>query len=319
MATLASQAFAALVRARERAYARGILGSARLPAPVWSVGNLSVGGSGKTPCVIAIGRALAARGVAFDVLTRGYRRHGRQLAVAHTGDEDVALTGDEPKLLAQRLQAPVLVHPDRFRAGMEGERRFGSRLHLLDDGFQHRQLARCFDLVLVTPADLEDRMLPAGRLREPPAALSRASAVVWVAEEEEAGAAPGYARERLARFTSAPVFLARKRVHAPAPPPQRPFAFCGLARPESFWNSLRQLGVEPAGRRAFRDHHFYRASDLRALERAARAAGAASFMTTAKDAVKLPPAWGPCTVVELEMEIPGLDTLMALAWEACGL
>src|SRR5690348_13806092 len=139
MAALASHIFGALVAARERGYARGRLGVARLPQPVWSVGNLRVGGSGKTPAVIALGQALSRAGVRFDVLTRGYRRAHRGLTVALHGDEPVEEVGDEPRLIAQRLQVPVMVYPDRFRSGLEAEHRFGSQLHLLDDGFQHRQ------------------------------------------------------------------------------------------------------------------------------------------------------------------------------------
>ncbi|MGH9395026.1 MAG: tetraacyldisaccharide 4'-kinase, partial [Terriglobales bacterium] len=223
----AAQIFAALVRARERAYASGRLGVARLPRPVLSVGTLTTGGSGKTPTVIALGRALAQRGLRCDVLTRGYRRAARALAIAQTGEEAVEVVGDEPRLIAARLQAPVLVHPDRFRSGLEAERRFASQLHLLDDGFQHRQLARNFDLVLVAARDLEDRMLPAGRLREPPAALARAQAILWVAEDGELDRA----RALLAPFTAAPVFLARRQALPLLRPPARPFAFCGLARP----------------------------------------------------------------------------------------
>ena len=313
MATLAAHIFGSLVRARERAYRRGWLGVARLPAPVISIGNLAVGGRGKTPTVIALGAALRQRGLRVDVLTRGYGRAARRLEVAQTGDEDVARVGDEPRLIAQRLQAPVLVHPDRFRAGLEGERRFSTQVHLLDDGFQHRQLARAFDVVLVAPQDLDDRLLPAGRLREPPAALARASALLWLAPDSDLASA----QRRLAAFSPAPVFLARKQ--ALPLPLAKPFAFCGLAQPESFWATLAELGVAPAGQRAFRDHHRYRTADLRWLQAAARAAGADGFVTTAKDAANLPPGLDGVQVVEIEMEIPELARLTQLAVEACGL
>lgn len=314
MAALAASLFGWLVRARERGYARGRLGVARLPRPVISVGNLRVGGSGKTPTVIALGQELARRGVAFDVLSRGYRRAHRGLAVATTGAEDVALVGDEPKLMAARLQAPVLVHPDRFRAGLEGERRFRSQVHLLDDGFQHRQLHRQFDLVLVAPGDLEDRLLPAGRLREPPSALARAHAVLWTGDAATLAAA----RERLQRWTAAPVFLGRKRALPLPAPPGKPFAFCGLARPESFWATLTELNIVPVERRAFADHHAYTRRDLERLREAARKAGATGFVTTAKDAAHLAPGdLTPLTVVEIAMEIPAIRTLVDLAWERC--
>ncbi len=306
----AARIFEALVAARDRAYRRGWLGVARLPAPVLSVGNLSVGGSGKTPAVIALGQALQREGLRLDVLSRGYRRASRKLEIATTGREDVDTVGDEPRLIAARLQAPVLVHPDRFRAGLEGERRFQSQLHLLDDGFQHRQLARAFDLVLVSPADLEDRLLPAGRLRELPAALARAHAILWTVDGDGAG---------LARFTAAPVFAGRK---CPLPPPgawpRRPLAFCGIARPESFWATLAELGIAPAARIAFGDHHRYSRHDLARLRRTAATAGADGFLTTAKDAMRLPAGLEPLAVAEIEMRIPALPALMARIREACG-
>lgn len=313
---MASQIFGALVRARERAYANGRLGVARLPAPVISVGNLAVGGRGKTPTVMALAGALHTRGLRVDVLSRGYRRPGRSLAVAQTGEEAVAEVGDEPRLLAARLHLPVLVHADRFRAGLEGERRFATQVHVLDDGFQHRQLARVFDLVLVSPQDLEDRLLPAGRLREPPPSLRRASAILWV----DGSGDLDEARERLRPYTAAPIFAGRKLPRLGAPLPSHPLAFCALGEPESFWATLDELRLAPACRLAFRDHHHYRRRDLRRIRRQAHATHADGFVTTAKDAVNLPAeALTPLAVVEIEMHIPELEKLLALALKACGL
>lgn len=318
MAAAASAIFAALVRARARAYARGSLGVARLPVAVVSVGNLSLGGSGKTPTVIALGRELQARGIKFDVLSRGYRRGGSKLAIAQTGAEPLADVGDEPALIARSLQVPVLVHPDRFRAGLEGERRFNSRLHLLDDGFQHWQLARQFDLVLVSAADLADRLLPAGRLRELPDALGRASALLWVGEWSDPAKELAVAKAALGRYSSSPVFVARRVVLGERPPDLPYYALCGLARPQSFWNTLEAMGLRVLGRRAFRDHHRYRGRDWRHLEQARRACGATTFITTAKDALKVPLGFGPVHVVEIQMDIPELAVLTGLILKACG-
>jgi tetraacyldisaccharide 4'-kinase len=277
---------------------------------VVSIGNVSVGGSGKTPTVIALGRALHQAGLRIDVLSRGYRRAGRRLEVAASGEEDVEAVGDEPRLIAARLHAPVLVHADRFRAGLEGERRFAPQLHLLDDGFQHRQLARAFDLVLVSGADLEDRLLPAGRLREPLTALARASAILWT------GAGGGGA---LTAYTAAPVYAAGKHPLPPAADwPRKPLAFCGIARPESFWATLEELGVAPADRMEFGDHHRYSRRDLARLRRAAAACGADGFVTTAKDAMRLPAGLQPLAVAEIEMRIPALPELIGRIREACG-
>src|SRR6185312_13304713 len=151
MATALSGLFGMVAGLRARAYDRGWLAVSRLGAPVVSVGNLSTGGTGKTPAVIALGRALQQQGLRVAVLSRGYGRdHPRQLAIAERGDEDARTVGDEPKLIAQRLGAPVVLHRDRFRAGLEAGRRFHPSIYILDDGFQHRALARDFDLVLLS-------------------------------------------------------------------------------------------------------------------------------------------------------------------------
>src|ERR1700693_2276296 len=126
-----------------------------LPGSVISVGNLSVGGSGKTPFVILLGELLKARGIGFDVLSRGYGRRTRGVLQVDPGGLPRDF-GDEPLLIARRLQAPVVVGEDRYEAGRFAEARFGAQIHLLDDGFQHRALARDFDIVLVTPEDARD-------------------------------------------------------------------------------------------------------------------------------------------------------------------
>lgn len=361
--------FAVLTAARNRAFDRGWLPVARLGAPVISIGNISVGGTGKTPTVIALGRALGRMGAAgisaesggqagrlphdrtagvlaesggtagrlaqgglrLDVLTRGYRRTGgsRLLVLAPGAADAGAEAGDEPRLIARALGVPVLIGADRAASGQEGERRFGSQLHLLDDGFQRRQLARCFDLVLVTAPDLEDRLLPAGRLREPPRALARADAILWIEPSQAAGTgAAGRAavQRALGRWTAAPVYFGGKQPAAPSPDLlarlQRPiFAFCALGQPESFWQTLEQMGAWVAGRRSFGDHHRYGATDLEWLQREAHAAGAEGFATTEKDAMNLPEGHGlrPLEVIGIEMRIEGLERLAAAMLAAAGL
>lgn len=311
-------AFGLAVRARNAAFDRRWMRAAASAAPVVSVGNLAVGGRGKTPAVIAIGRELRRRGVMFDVVTRGYRRRANRLAIALSGEEPLDCTGDEPLLIARQLGAPVIVHADRLRAAREGEARFGSHLHLLDDGFQRRQLRRAFDLVIVAPGDLRGRLLPAGRLREPPASLARADAVLWLTENGD-HADPA----TLAAFTRAPVFLARKiAVAASGPVPNRPFAFCALAEPASFWATLAGLGVAPSARAVFRDHHRYRSRDVERLLAAARAVGAGGFITTEKDAVNLEPLarerLAPLQVIAIELRIDGLEGLVDLMLERAG-
>src|SRR5580704_11789088 len=162
---------------RNTLFDHGGLPSRLLEKPVISVGNLSVGGSGKTPFVIALGELLKARGVRFDVLSRGYRRKTRGVLVVEP-DGVAADFGDEPLLIARRLGVPVIVGESRYEAGRVAEQKFQSQLHILDDGFQHRSLARDFDIVLMTERDLRDRLLPSGRMREPLSSLARADAVV---------------------------------------------------------------------------------------------------------------------------------------------
>ena len=127
---------------------------------------MSVGGSGKTPFVLLLGELLKARAIKFDVLSRGYGRQTRGVALVDPAGSAHNF-GDEPLLLARRLGIPVIVGESRYRAGVFAEKKFGPQLHLLDDGFQHRSLARDFDIVLLTPEDIRDSLLPAGRLREP--------------------------------------------------------------------------------------------------------------------------------------------------------
>src|SRR3984885_11485770 len=169
--------YGGVVRTRDVLYKRGLARSRRLQGPVISIGNLSTGGSGKTPFVILLGELLKARGIRFDVLSRGYGRTTRGVLLVDPGGRARDF-GDEPLLIARRLQTPVVVGEDRYEAGRFAESRFGAQIHLLDDGFQHRGLARDFEIGLVTPDDARDRLLPAGRLREPLRSLERADAVV---------------------------------------------------------------------------------------------------------------------------------------------
>ena len=138
-----------------------------------SVGNLSAGGSGKTPFVLLLGELLKARSIKFDVLSRGYGRSSRGVLLVDPAGLPQQF-GDEPLLIARKLRVPVIVGEDRYQAGVFAESRFGPQVHLLDDGFQHRSLARDFDIALVTPQDANDRLLPAGRMRETLRALGRA-------------------------------------------------------------------------------------------------------------------------------------------------
>lgn len=278
---------------RNQLYDRGLLAARCLGRPVVSVGNISVGGSGKTPFVIALGELLQARGITFDVLSRGYGRKSKGVRVVDPAGLPEEF-GDEPLLIARRLKAPVVVGEDRYQAGLAAEKRFGTQLHLLDDGFQHRQLARDFDIVLVTPEDARDRLLPRGRLREPLSALRRADAVVLMS-----GAEPQ-------AFPAAQAFWRARRGILPKDVPPRPVAFCGVARPKNFFLQLTKAGIEPAAEAVFRDHHRYSKDDVHELLHLAQKSEAGGFVTTEKDAVNLGgyfSALNPLAVIPVKMEI----------------
>jgi tetraacyldisaccharide 4'-kinase len=272
-----SALFGVGVALRNTLFDKNILRASRLGKPVISVGNLSVGGSGKTPFVIALGELLANHGIRYDVLSRGYRRTTRGVRVV---DRDGAPSefGDEPLLIARRLRVPVIVGESRHEAGRVAEKQFNSALHILDDGFQHRSLVRDFDIVLLTAEDFQDRLLPAGRLRESLSSLERADAVVVA--KDVVVQHPALTGKHLWR-------IRRELVIAGAP--QNPVVFCGIARPKQFFEQLRQIGVNPVAEVVFRDHHPYSLADVERLRSLRRERGAEGFITTEKDAVNLGP------------------------------
>jgi len=315
-----------------------------LERPVISVGNLVVGGSGKTPLVAALARLLASAGERPAVLSRGYGRRETPDGVVVVSDGERVLappaqSGDEPFMLACTLPGvPVLVSPERYFAGCLAERRFACTCHLLDDGFQHLQLARDVDLLVVSAADLEERLLPAGRLREPLAAARAADALLVPGTDADV--------EAVMRRTGVDTaFRVAIRYHAPqlitddpqdvgtdlsayakasadAPkrgeregarlPPARPvLAIAGIARPGRFFAALRALGWNIGRELVFRDHHWFTPRDISRIEQAAFSAGATLIITTEKDAARLspslvmaPPAWA---VLPLELLVEPAD------------
>ena len=276
---LLSGIYGSVAGARNALYDRGWLRSRSLQGSVISVGNLSAGGSGKTPFVILLGELLKARGIGFDVLSRGYgrRTHGVLLVDPGGLPQDF---GDEPLLIARRLQVPVVVGEDRSEAGHFAEARFGVQVHLLDDGFQHRQLARDIDIVLVNSKDLGDRLLPAGNLRESLPARRRATVLAVPVEDDAA-----VAWLRGLGLTQA-VWRFRREMVVPEVAGSV-VAFCGIARPEQFFLGIVATGVTIAARRVFRDHHRFRAADLLEVERMADRSGARAVLTTEKDRVRI--------------------------------
>ncbi len=301
-----SSLFGLGVRARNALYDRGFATAHRLSGPVVSVGNLSVGGSGKTPFVLLLGELLKTRGVKFDILSRGYRRQTQGVALVDPAGSARDF-GDEPLLLSRRLNVAVIVGEARYAAGVFAEAKFGPQLHLLDDGFQHRSLARDFDIVLVTPEDVRDRLLPAGRLREPLTSLRRADAVVLTS-----GASPdAFPLHRKL------VWRARRGIVATTVP-SRPVVFCGIARPKNFAAQLRTAGIEPVAEAFYRDHHAYSEQDIGDLQNLRQRSDADGFVTTEKDAINLGgylAALEPLAVVPVKMELTdaanAVDTMLA--------
>ena len=214
-----SAAYGAVVGTRNHLYDRGLLRVRRLSRPVVSVGSISAGGAGKTPFVIFLGELLKQRGIVFDVLSRGYGRKSRGVLVVDS-DGPASQFGDEPLLIARRLGCPVIVGESRYEAGILAEQKFQTQIHILDDGFQHRSLARDFDIALLTPQDCDDQLLPGGRLREPLGSLQRADAVVWSGSEE-----PPVSVKRLWRIRRSVSFSGA---------PSNPVVFCGIARRKRF-------------------------------------------------------------------------------------
>lgn len=291
-----SAIYGAVVGARNALYDRQYLPARRLRGPVISVGNLSSGGSGKTPFVILLGELLKARGIEFDVLSRGYGRKSRGVMLVDPGGLPSDF-GDEPLLIARRLQVPVVVGEYRYEAGQFAEAKFGPRTHLLDDGFQHRGLARDFDIVLVTPEDARDRLLPSGRLRERLSALRRADAVVLTSgASADTFPLAGKMVWKVRRG------LAVQNVSIP----ERPVVFCGIARPQNLVLQLRTAGIEPVAEAFFHDHHEYTEKDIRDLIQLRERSEAGGFVTTEKDAVNLTgyfAALSPLAVVPVKMEL----------------
>ncbi len=308
-----SAVYGAVVGARNTLYDRRLLRARSLQGSVISVGNISTGGSGKTPSVILLGELLKERGIRFDVLSRGYGRATRGVLLVDPGGLPQDF-GDEPLLIARRLRAPVVVGEDRYEAGRFAESRFGAQIHLLDDGFQHRGLARDFDIVLVTPDDARDRLLPTGRLREPLRSLQRADAVVLTS---------GASVESFP-LAGRTVWRARRGIVAQNVS-ARPVVFCGIARPQNFLLQLRAAGVDPVAEAFFRDHHAYSEKDVRDLLELRERSEAGGFVTTEKDAVNLGgylDALGPLAVVPVKMELAdaanAVDTMLRTIAERRG-
>lgn len=303
----ATAGYRGLLEVRERLYHWGVLKSRRLPCPVISIGNLTLGGTGKTPAAELAVLTLKELGVLPAVVSRGYGRRstGVQVVADRKGLRvDPYAAGDEPFLLACRLiGVPVVVGENRYEAGLRCLESFGVGALVLDDAFQHRTLEKDLEIVLVAGQSPwgNGHLFPRGPLREPLSALGRAHLVVVTGAEGEGLELVREAVRRhnpnvrivAADYQPVECFEVRNPTpygpaHAPAAlRGRRLLAFAGIARPEGFRRTADRLGVSLAGLVEFPDHHWYSDGDVAALARQAESAGAEGLVTTEKDYVRL--------------------------------
>ena len=285
-----------------RKQARDLARQRKLDVPVISVGNITMGGTGKTPCVLRLAEELGRAGRRPGILTRGYRRGSpeKQLALAPGADVRAEHSGDEPQIFVRSGLAPVGVGADRFRTGTLLREQFGVDVLLLDDGFQHLRLARDVDIVLIDALQPfgGGEVFPMGRLREPLEALGRAS-IILITRSAFSDLPPAIERTVRRYNTAAPIFHARVEPRCWVeheggrewPLGERPFesagGFCGLGNPLSFRRTLESLGVDPVDWVEFEDHHRYRPHELRRIAHQMDARGATALVTTEKDAMNL--------------------------------
>ncbi len=323
--------YAAATRLRNRFYDRP--GAARrAPIPVVSVGNLAAGGTGKTTLVAWLVRKLQLEALVPAVVTRGYRgeaRRGPVLVSDGSGAAPAASRcGDEPCLLARKLPGAVIVAGSDRCAGSLAAAAWGAQVVVLDDGFQHRRLARDLDLVLLACRSPfgNGRVLPAGTLREPPAGLRRAHAIV-VTRVRDGESVASIERAVHGHGASAPVLRSAQRragfvcadgTHALRP--SRAIAFCGIGNPRAFRDDLEEEGVEVVAFREFDDHHPYTLAEWREMTGLSARLGAA-LVTTEKDLVRLPVGAGcdmPVVALRIEAEVVDEAQLMEMVHRAIG-
>lgn len=283
-------------------YKTGILKTKTLPVPVISVGNITVGGTGKTPAVIMIANLMTEMGVKVAVLSRGYKgMAGENINLVSDGDKILMKplqSGDEPYMIASRLKGiPVITGADRYMTGMYALEMFGIDAILIDDGYQHVRLNRKLNILLIdynSPFG-NGYLLPRGRLRESPSNINRSDVIILTKVNHESEISD----IRLKSGRDIPICRSRyvsegffdmnsgRIITLSEARGKKGFAFCGIASPESFRNSLKEAGIEIMGFSAFDDHYQFRSEDMNSLIARARETGSEILITTEKDSVRL--------------------------------
>ena len=341
MLGLASYVYLKFVNARNRRFDDGRSAAHELGGRTVSIGNITTGGTGKTPLVIKTAELLAGRGKRVCVLTRGYgRRNAKSRVLVSDGRSilaDAATAGDEPLEMAMRLtgKAIVISDPNRVDAAKWATETYGANAFVLDDAFQHRHAKRDVDIACIDALNPfgGGRLLPAGRLREPLENLRRATAIVVTRANlvetqivsdikfQIAAAAPGVpvytATTKMKALTELSSFIGGDKA-APTDyssiANRKAFAFCGLGNPRAFFEQLRRDNFELSGEATFADHYCYSKKDVAKLEKMAAQSGGSFLLTTAKDAVRLAGlnVEMPCFVVEVAVTLNDENAFAAM-------
>ncbi len=336
MLRLSAFLYRKIIELRNALYDKGVLDTHDLGARTISIGNITAGGTGKTPLVAYVANILAARGETVCILTRGYgRKDARNRVLVSNGEQILAepdVAGDEPVELAKRLlgKAVVIADADRVAAAEWALRKFGVTAFILDDAFQHRKAKRDVDIVCIDATDPfgAGKVLPAGRLREPLQNIARSDVIVITRanlvenvenlKSEVLDLSPGsrifVSENKIIRLTELENFHAMRQEIKNGEILRKAFGFCGIGNPDNFFDQLRQENIEVVSTCVFRDHHVYTEPDVAKIERLAAESKAEILLTTAKDAVKLSHLKfnTPCFVVEMEIVIDEAGAFSAM-------
>ncbi len=325
-----SPLYGQIMRKREAWYHSGILESTELEVPVISVGNLTMGGTGKTPLVIHIVRKLQEAGLKPAIISRGYKGKARQnFNVVSDGRKillDAFQAGDEPRFMAESLPGVIVVTGvERSGAAAYAVDELGADIIVLDDGFQHLALKRNLDLVLFKTPDFlgNGRVFPGGDLREPLTALNRAEAfIITITGKETEKSAAKFKSYLKEKFPGKKVFVAGYKFKGMVDKDSTIFTgditenkfycFSGIAEPGGFLRTVSEAGISPFGFKVFRDHHLYTAADLATLEGEARKFNCDALLTTEKDMVKIREVAGSFPIFALQVELDLSESLNEL-------